>query len=189
MKVQLTDLARIVPPPVGPPEVDRDWTAIERRLGPLPADYKGFIDVYGAGRFWGGELGIAPPEWIAAARDQASQGTIEFLQDEALRRSDFIPVAGRGSLDEIYGSHADGYLVFGVSACGQSLLWRTTAVDPDCWPAIATNGAGIDYDADGMVSYLVDLLGGTAASAAFDEDWLQDVMALHPDKPYVRVER
>ncbi|MGX9297499.1 hypothetical protein [Tsukamurella paurometabola] len=189
MKAQLTDLARIVPPPAGSPAVDRDWPAIERRLGPLPADYKLFIDVYGAGRFWGGELGIAPPEWIAAARDRPAQGTIGFLRGEADARSDHVAVAGRGSADEIYGRACDDYLVFGVSGCGQSLLWRTNSADPDRWPVVATNGAGIDVDGDGMISYLVGLLGGTVPSAAFDEDWLHDVMELHPDEPYVRVER
>ncbi|WP_238219672.1 SMI1/KNR4 family protein [Tsukamurella pulmonis] len=189
MKAQLTDLARIVAPPAGPPAVDRDWSAIERRLGPLPTDYKLFIDVYGAGRFWGGELGIAPPEWIAATRDESPHGTIGFLRGEAADRSGYVDVVGDGSPDDIYGCATDSYLVFGVSGCGQSLLWRTSGENPDRWPVIATDGAGIDYDGDGMISYLVGLLGGTAPSAAFDEDWLHDVMELHPDEPYVRVER
>lgn len=169
--------------------MDRDWSEIECRLGPLPADYKLFIDVYGAGRFWGGELGIAPPEWIAATGDRSAQGTVAFLQGEADERSDHVAVAGRASADDIYGRATDSYLVFGVSGCGQSLLWRTSAADPDRWPVIATDGAGIDFDGDGMISYLIGLLGGTAPSAAFDEEWLHDVMDLHPDEPYVRVVR
>ncbi|KXO96153.1 hypothetical protein AXK61_23560 [Tsukamurella pseudospumae] len=187
--MQLTDLARVAPPPSGSPQVIRDWATIEARLGRLPADYKLFIDVYGAGRFWGGELGIAPPEWIASTRDESPRGTIGFLRSEAAHRSDDVDVVGHGSLDEIYGTPTDEYLVFGVSGCGQTLLWRTSGENPDRWPVIATNGSGIDYDGDGMLSYLMGLLGGTAPTAAFDEEWLVDVMELHPDEPYVRVER
>lgn len=189
MDAQLTDLARVVPPPPGPPEVRYDWAEIEAGTGSLPSDYKTFIDVYGAGRFWGGELGIAPPSWIASTRDESPAGTIGFLRGQAEHRSDYVDVVGDGSPDDIYGRATDSYLVFGVSGCGQSLLWRTSGENPDRWPVIATDCAGIDYDGDGMISYLVGLLGGTAPSAAFDEDWLHDVMELHPDEPYVRVER
>lgn len=186
----LDRLKDIAPPPVGAPDRKYSWEDVEKDTGPLPSDYKEFIDEYGAGRFWG-ELGIAPPGWVAKTRTKPSQGTIDFLREYSSNRAEYVRLAPQDdtvSSDEVAGTPDDLYVQFGVSGTGQSLFWRTLGDDPDKWPVIVTNTSGIDYDPRGMAHYLVGILGGTFASAAFDDEWLEDVTDLNPDQPFVRIE-
>ncbi len=186
----ITDLARIVPPPPGPPAKQYDWHEIESQFVRLPDDYKLFINVYGAGRFWGGELGIAPPSWIEENRPDADNGYVEFFYDCAdARPADIdIEVVGNASDETVYGSTEDTYLVFGAAGTGQTLFWRTNDSDPNRWPVLVTDGSAIDYDANGMVDYLVYLLGGKGSTVAFGDDWLGSVTRLNSNSPYVRID-
>ncbi|GIZ97418.1 MULTISPECIES: SMI1/KNR4 family protein [Tsukamurella] len=183
----ISRLLEIVPPPAEPPS-PQDWQAAEAQLGsPLPDDYKDFIGTYGPGSFWG-ELNIAPPLWIANERGK-SPGAVNFLHDISEERPDYVDVAGNGagSFDEIYGDRDDSYLWLGFSGTGQNLFWRTTAPDPNSWPVVVTDNASIDYEAGGIVAYLVELLSGRFPSAAFDAEWLDEVQG-EGRSPFTRVE-
>lgn len=169
--MDIAELVGIVAPPVVSPPAT-NWDEVESRLGPLPADYKQLIDVYGAGTFWG-DLGVGGPDWIVAKGQQSE--LVDILHEYAEEGPDSIDTAPVANSIAAIGTATDTYLAWGGATGGQIGFWRTTDADPDKWPVVFTSMAALDYAVDGIVSYLVGLLSGAFPTLALPEGWLTTV--------------
>lgn len=171
--MDITELAELVPPPCSPP-TPTDWAAVEARLGQLPSDYKTFIDLYGAGEFYG-DLGVCAPDWIATngMRDDMAA----MLHEYASIGTKSVPTAPISDNLDALGSTSDTYLAWGGAGGGQVGFWRTTRGAADEWPVVVTDGDGIDYAPEGLIAYLYGLLSGTVESVGMPADWVTDLKA------------
>jgi len=129
-KNEFDALAEILgPAPSTPPEVD--WAGVEQLVGiRLPADYRSFVDQYGAGMFW--DLRIAAPH--AAG---------EFDLVELLRRRVVARTTGQEiTAGPIYPEH-EGVFSWGETSDGWVLGWATVGDDPDLWGTVVARSKGI----------------------------------------------
>lgn len=165
--MDISRLIALVPPPENPP-APIDWQASEAVLGPLPSDYKSLINTYGAGMFFG-DLGFWAPKDIAQQNDPTFASV---LHGYAAGGPHEPSVPGGADVDLVAGASSDTYLPWGGASGGQTGFWRTTNPDPDTWPVIAADFPFLDYEADGIVAFLVGLFDGTVPSVAFGADWL-----------------
>lgn len=125
------------------------WSDVERMIGfPLPADYKWFIDNYGAGAFCDITI-TAPadlPELIGRKYEQAA-GNAERLPHDA----PVFPEPG-------------GMIPWGETPDGWTCCWAPTDVDPGEWGTVCADPTlqGFEYSWDRSFS---SLLVGYARSA------------------------
>lgn len=137
-------LVTLAPPPESPIWAGRpqDWPAAEARLGvSLPADYKEFVTVYGAGGFYD-FLGIATP--FSPKYDLASK---HDRSRESFQTQSFFPVfPDRG-----------GLLCMGGDDNGDSLCWLIKG-PPNQWPIVYCTEDFIEINIFRMT--LVDFLAG-----------------------------
>jgi hypothetical protein len=130
-----------VPPPLPDSGGDRfDWADLAARTGwHYPADYRSFLETYGAGGDISTVIGI----------DSPPPAGVEYRVD---RRDVYPP--------------ADGLRRWGGDDVADDFFWRCTDPDPDRWTvAIRTrsprNGRDWHDYPMGMVDFLIGLLGGT----------------------------
>ncbi|WP_336670437.1 hypothetical protein [Tsukamurella sp. USMM236] len=168
--MDITQLTRLVPPPIEPAEIVR-WDEVEARIGKLPDDYKELISTYGPGTFWG-DLTVNGPEWIEESGTQ--HDLVEILHRIANRGPESVNLSGAPDGRAAVGTESDQYLAWGGASGTQTGFWRVTDADPNKWPVVFTELSAIDYEPAGLVAYLVSLFGGAFDSVALPEDWLED---------------
>lgn len=130
-----------VPPPLPGSGGDRfDWDDLAAQTGwRYPADYRSFLETYGAGGEISGVIGIESPP----------PAGVEYRVD---RRDTYPP--------------ADGLRRWGGDDVADDFYWRCTDPDPDRWTVVvrtrdSRNGQyWFDYPM-GMVAFLMGLLEGT----------------------------
>lgn len=127
-------LSLMEPPPEGGD--DCDWEAIAAATGwRFPADYRGLVEVFGAGEVEGGVSFGAPP-----------------------RRGE--PMES-GILRSLPAPTATTLLMWGGSDVGESYYWRCGEPDPDDWTVVVESGSGawVEFEM-GAVEFLVRMLTG-----------------------------
>lgn len=174
--------AIVIPPSEVQANLDFSWSSLSINF---PNDYKQLATVYGGGQFYE-ELSIASPDWIIDDAYSA-RAAVAFLRDVSAKRPSYVNLAiqaGANAIDDeplllerAYGRETDQYIWLGYGASGQNLFWRTVSDESNDWPLIATDGSGIDYAPDGLVSYLVALFDDEFDSEVFDDEWLSEVRA------------
>lgn len=163
--MDISSLVELVDPPTRP--APTDWSSVEERLGTrLPADYKNLIDVYGQGAFHGDLAIIGPDRMLAlSGQQQLADPLRTFATDGRYHHARLSPGVDAAVAT---GSATDQYLLWGGGIEGGAGFWRTTAsTDPDQWPIVYSEEAAIDYDADGLLHYLVALYAGEFQSSVF----------------------
>jgi hypothetical protein len=174
----LNALVDLMPPP-GDAGDDIDWPAADAQLGtPLPADYRAYIGVYGAGSV-GGYLSILLPVPV--------QGPV-WTQPGIADETGNLRLTRRHATDVPDGELSPASLLcWGVGSANPDLLgWVMTDVDPDRWPVLVrprhvqpNAPTWLRYDC-GMVTFLVRLLRGE-----FDRCPLSDAALWGHPAPYV----
>src|SRR5579863_5757225 len=133
-------LRRIMPPPANPSLGGTlpAWPAIEKQLGPLPGEYKEFIETYGLGKIDDFVILYSPN---AADRylNLLTRGPIDL---DALRELK----TKHGDREVPYPLYPDpnGLLPFGIDENGDGLYWLTEG-DPDRWPIVVNEGRAPEY--------------------------------------------
>lgn len=141
----------LIPPetPVGTGSA-ADWDALEIRLGlRLPADYKDFVAVYGAGMIELQELSIVTP--FAGVRSQRLERMIA-----AQRKAHSV-------LTGILGANITqpaGLIPWATNPIRGMCYWEANAPDPDRWTVYSEiDDEGMSYP-ESMTSYLVNAFRG-----------------------------
>lgn len=123
-------LAGLIPPPAEPLFADGDWAAVEAEYGPLPAEWKAFIRLYGSGQFHdgGNELRVTNP-LDPFGRDHLGVG-LGILRD-TLGSGDIIPA-------EFQSVHPErpGLMPWGGDDTGSEFCFWTSG-RPDEWTTAA----------------------------------------------------
>lgn len=129
----------LVPPP-SPPPAPVDWSA----LGPLPRDYRGYIDTYGLGcvngLFWVLHPDGAPDRLNLAAQWAAAR-------DPATARNLLTPPPYPLGVP-------GGLLPCAVDEDAGILYWHAAGPDPDGWTVVYR-----DEDGDSWLPYPLSLVG------------------------------
>lgn len=124
--MSIDELVAVCPPPKSPVHARGEWSAVEAKLGALPADYRALIETYGSGSF--GDLTplnpFDPNEHVDLIR--AGQGVL--AGDRHTRKTHFDHL-------ESLPLHPDagGFLPCALLGNGGHVYWRTNG-DPDAWP-------------------------------------------------------
>ncbi len=172
--MSIQTLIKIAPPPgvpvaAGTPEL---WPVIEEGLGTaLPADYKEFINLYGAGDFFGflslvspfALDGSVPPDsllyrWAeAGARNYA--GMKEHFGGIAPEKFPFTAFPER-----------NGLLAMGGYEYGGTIYWLTEGL-PDTWGIVAYDEEFFEFRSYPITvtGFLVEWINGTLKPEFFDE--------------------
>lgn len=120
----LSDLVRLIPPPVKAP-TRADWAAAEGHLGvKLPSEYKAIIDLYGLGTF-GGIFTLFSP---LSGREH-----LDLLAQNDAMRSDaatYSSLLGMPVFPE-----QGGALAFGTFENWEMFYWRVVG-DSEEWPIL-----------------------------------------------------
>jgi hypothetical protein len=152
LQVRLARLAELLGASHGESKVD--WPAVEAelRVG-LPADYRAFVERFGAGSI-NQELYVDTPfapsayfDLIAAHAEWAQ--ALRQLHHEFPEYQPYPPYPPLG-----------GLLLWGKTNTRVSLSWRTDDPDPDAWPIVLDNDAEWVDCGRGLLDILLDHLTG-----------------------------
>jgi hypothetical protein len=131
-----------------------DWPAVEAELGVgLPADYRAFVERFGAGSV-NQELYIDTPLApsahfdLIAAHAQWAEG-LRQLHQEFPEYEPYPPYPPPG-----------GLLLWGKTNTRVSLSWRTDGPDPDAWPVVLFDDVDWVDCGRGFLDVLLDHLTG-----------------------------
>ena len=159
-------LRSLLPPPDRPSPVDWDWEAYEGRLGTeLPADYKAFVETYGAGS-------INEHLWVYHPSPEKRLDMIEQLEFERRKRRHLVgpgesPNIGPYSLWQ-YPLWPDpgGVIPWGRTAGAWTFNWVTAERHPSDW-SVYVQSHDFYWEQFGlsMTEYLEAALGRTIDSA------------------------
>lgn len=126
MHSEVEALLRVVPADHGADE-RVDWTLVERELGiGLPADYKSFMAVYGAGSL--GDLAIFPP--LPVDYPQWDPGSVSE-QTGRLRELWAVEGGIPGVAED-----PDCVLAWGAGCNANEVGWLMSGSDPAMWPTV-----------------------------------------------------
>jgi hypothetical protein len=104
-----------------------DWTGVQDRLGfGLPADYREFIDTYGAGTL--GDIRIMAP----GASDEMD---LFALLDRKYRQISDV-IRDPGMVDPPFYPDPGGTVSWGETVNGQTCAWAPARADPDEWTVV-----------------------------------------------------
>lgn len=163
--MSLQQLLDEIPPPANREHDEYDWEAIEQNLGfPLPSDYKGIVEAYGAGQF-GDFIYVHQPNASNEFLDLASEndGYLEAFRD--LKESG-IPVNYRlDSPTEI--------ICCGREDNGDPIFWHRVEQDPDTWSIVVLEARGDgEFQFEGNLSdFLYKSLTGQIQVSVFPGDF------------------
>lgn len=123
-------LRELLPPPEQPFFAAGDWNAVEAAIGTrLPADYKSFIGLYGAGCISRFLIIQSPFIWVAHGRNVGQEWA-----NWASMYHDFAKYGGQEIPYAIF-PQPGGLLPFGSVADSHFLNWRMVG-DPERWPFV-----------------------------------------------------
>ncbi|MBY8882682.1 SMI1/KNR4 family protein [Actinacidiphila acidipaludis] len=160
----LSRLAKLFPPPAVPVAAP-PWERSRAEIGlDFPSDYRGFVDLYGAGRF-------SAPDSLAchvhAPTSRPLQGVREagfkgYVERHASETGRLFGPEGLDETDDTKPAYRmfpepDGLLVWGENEQGDLFFWLTSDADPDRWPVVMwARGPVTAYRFDmGMVDVLL----------------------------------
>ncbi|MFJ2590688.1 hypothetical protein [Streptomyces sp. NBC_00378] len=142
----------------------------------LPADYRAFVDSFGAGTV-GSRLTLSTPWPLHIA--EAGVTTLRVMLDRAAE----IGVLLRGLREDFpalfpYAFHPEpgGLLSWAGGVGGEQCFWLTEASDPDDWSVVVWDKADWRRYDMGMVALLIRALTGT-------DPFLNDLVAPAPGRP------
>lgn len=160
--MSIHELVKVLKPPMAPAwAFHGPWAPIEADLGVrLPADYKAFVSLYGAGRMF---------DLISIYVPIRSRGR------ELLRHVQFASSTYSGELADILPLPVwpaeGGLLPFGDTNNGDWLFWRT-AGEPDRWPVFVVSHEGGDPEVFDMTgtAFIAGVVTGAITSEILGSD-------------------
>jgi len=201
VRADLAELARLVPPPLGP-VAPPPWHRSKTEFGlELPSDYRAFVDAYGGGELskagLGGPLLSVVTPCNAPSPHSSSAGfpaLLEYQLGEAELFGEFDESDWDGP---VYPFHPTpgGLVAWGQNMMGDAFFWLTQDPDPDRWPVLMwARGPVTTYRFDGgIVTFLLALLAGDHPASALLEgpgvhwimhnDWLRRDLAVSAGPP------
>jgi hypothetical protein len=139
---------------------EHDWNTVQERLGtPLPADYRRFVDRFGAGTV--GALRVFVPDVAAPEFDLF--GLVERVGREAeVFRASTTPKFGGP-----YHPQRGGLIPWGEMDGGLYFFWIPAGDDPDVWPVAISDPSWMGtYMPDKSFSrFLADYMAGKDAGS------------------------
>jgi hypothetical protein len=151
-----------------------DWSIVAATLGTsVPADYRAFVECYGAGRI-GNFLWVFVPAAPTPAIDLAAQAAMQAEVLDALR-------ASGERIEEQSLPATGGLLSAGMSDNGDVIHWRTRGA-PNAWTVVVQEARGpifVAYDTD-LTGFLAGELDGSIRCPAFPDDLPPDWLELEP---------
>ncbi|MGW1185710.1 SMI1/KNR4 family protein [Streptomyces drozdowiczii] len=129
MAENIEPLVRLMPPHPGAGDII-DWGLMERSWGGrFPADYKSFMECYGAGAVSDYLSLLAPEPRIGTG----VESTLSAMEMESLNALDYWKTIAseEGGRDRV--------ICWGLDASADILCWRITQEDPDAWPVVVWN--------------------------------------------------
>jgi hypothetical protein len=164
--MSLDSLLKLLPPPLNPGEVPtaEDWTAAERRLGKLPADYKALVDRYGTGiidRFL----------WVLNPASANSYLNLLRQNEPILNALKELREAGEPCPYALY-PEPGGLLPFGKTDNGDALFWQTVG-EPNKWPVVVNAARDPSYEKFecDMTDFVEGILTRRLRCSVFPEDF------------------
>ncbi|MFJ3900933.1 SMI1/KNR4 family protein [Streptomyces sp. NPDC090025] len=130
-----------------------DWTAVEADYGLVfPADYKAFVDRFGAGTLGEDVFVSVPRVGRPAAALTVDRLPEDTLREEGMANWQDASLPDRPDLRDM--------LVWGESSGADALCWMTAGPDPDAWPVAVWSrhhGGWARYPY-GMTEFLTNIL-------------------------------
>ena len=118
----LARIAALMPPPARPRDTTGDWSAVEAGLGTtLPAEYKAFLSLYGAGL-------VSEFLWIfnpLSRNPYLNTEMIFYFRDCYLQLKTEFP--------EYCPRDPDSFLTWAMTIDGDSFFWAISGDAPDGW--------------------------------------------------------
>lgn len=174
--MSIEQLEKILEPPIDPVDrpVANGWSAVEKKLGKLPDDYKRFIEMYGTGSIDG---------FVWIFNPFAANKNLNLL-DQVL-----IKISALSDLGDTFGEaipfplfpKPNGLLPFGVTDNGDVLFWQA-ASNPAGWKVIinaAREPKWKQYDV-GITDLLTGLLSRQMICEVFPGDFPSDRPVFYP---------
>lgn len=161
----LSQLHGLVPPAREPVAVD--WVGVEARLGPLPSDYKQYVDLYGAGTF---------DHFLSVYAPGTSNPHLDLLAQAGRQLQAMREVAEAWGPDEVPYELDDGVrgelLPWGVTANGDLCFWVRRQPSADAWTVAVNESRGPDwFTYDGpMTAFLHGVVSGGLLCPLFYPD-------------------
>jgi hypothetical protein len=149
MHPHVAQLVELMPPPAGR-VVAIDWDAVTARWGTrMPADYREFMDIYGAGTINGSFCivwPLLPPRPGDHMDDLAGNTEVgRSLQDDGQEEQDRV----------------EGWIAWAYDRSANRLYWDTSPQDPDQWTVVRLDRGGFWTESGlGTTEYLAAFLGG-----------------------------
>lgn len=164
-------LVELMPPPAGR-VVRIDWDAVAARWGTrMPADYREFMDIYGAGTVndsfsivWP----IVPPSPGDSMDDLAGNTEVgRYLQDGGPQEQATV----------------EGWIAWAYDVGANRLYWDTSSGDPEKWTVVRLDRSG-DWDDSGLgtIEYLSAFLAGDMPVPPAVTLWDPETLAFEPWK-------
>jgi hypothetical protein len=160
--MSISQLRQVLPPPNSPTEVPptRPWAQIEDEVGPLPRDYKDFIEEYGTGVI---------DDFIMVFTPFASNRHLNLVV-QAQRSAAALREGAGAEPDALF--DVERVRVFGRTDNGDFLAWEVEG-PPDEWNVIVIGSRGpfLDRFDGGMTAFLAEALQGNLSSEVLPDDF------------------
>ncbi len=133
-------MAKLAPPPAKPvaPGNAEGWLEVEKQIGtPLPADFKDYISIYGAGQ-WTDFFGIMNPFYVWK-HPKSSESWREWIGKRFEGYEDFQQKWPKDTAPFPLFPKNDGLLAFGYDDNGGTICWQTKG-NPDSWRIVCLDG-------------------------------------------------
>ncbi len=173
--MSLAKLVSLLPPPKVASEVPRPppWADVERQLGPLPADYKQFVECYGTGTI---------DNFITICNPFSANRFINLVSYSALARRALEEEVRSTSWSTVAPAlDVSRLLPFGGTDNGDRIVWVTDG-PPDAWRVMVLDSRGpfLDHFDGGMSEFLARVLEGTFRSNVLASDFPGDTPEFTP---------
>lgn len=170
--MSIAQLRQVLAPPPSPREVPSapSWDRVESRVGPLPQDYKRFIEEYGTGKV---------DDFIIVYSPFAANEHLNLLVE-----AEFDVNALREGLEEETEPlfDVDRIRVFGRTDNGDFLAWHVEGGSPEEWTVILIGSRGpfVDRFPGGVTDFLAEALQGNLSSDVLPDDFPSERPAFVP---------
>jgi len=170
----ITKLRSLLPPPSQPGEVPREppWRDVEEQVGPLPPDYKQFIEIYGSGVI---------DDFVVVLNPFSENPHFNLLTQAKLYKRAFQeevtePGAWRGLPVDV-----NQLRPFGRTDNGDILAWKAVGA-PEEWTVVVLDARGpyMDEFDGGFSEFLATAIAGELESDVLPEDFPSDSPAFKP---------
>lgn len=177
--MNIESLKQLIPHPAEPtfPGSQKEWIAFEKKTGlRFPEEYYTLLNIYGSGRFLGGEFKVANP--FDPDDENFAEHELRRLRETKVDHPDEVPYP--------LFPEAGGLYPFGIDGNGNTFLWITNS-SSDKWTIVCFNSE--DYSETincSLIEFLILLASNKLKinrRKFWGGDFLQDQLEFVPRKP------